>query len=162
MFLKSNMGLFFSDLHEENLIFGHDGTLKLVDLTTYNPEANSGFWRSLRSSNYKAVLSPLELAGVAQKTKTAPGNIEKNAVFSLGLIILSVCFGLSHDYFYDYTNYTLRYNLIAEKLGSMRGYNISRMFAGILGNMLNLEESQRPTFQELVGTLSVHSKFTNY
>src|SRR3990167_1433035 len=159
LFLKANMGLFFSDIHEENIIFGHDGTLKLVDINTYNPEANSGYWRSLKTSNYKAVLSPQELAGVGQKSKVAPGDPEKNAVFSLGIIILSACFGLSHEYFYDYSTYNIRYNVVSEKLGAMRGYSLSRMFAGCLGNMLNLEEQQRPNFQQLISMLEAHSKF---
>lgn len=157
--LNDSLGCIMADLHPDNIQFDPSGYVKLQDISIYSPDGNTGYLRMLKTNSYRSPLSPEQLNEFAMRSPPSPLiSLEKSTVFSLGLIVLGAGTGVSFEYFFDYGNFKIKFNLIQEQLNYMQSLGISRMLVGFVGNMLNEDPNRRPTFALIYESLEKNVK----
>ena len=151
--LIKNLGLVMADIHPDNIQFDQFGQVKLQDVNIYSPDSYTGYLRMVHTHTHRSPLSPEQLKDLSLRNVRKEETPEKSSVFSLGLIILGATTGVSFEYFIDFGQFKIKFNLIQEHLQTMQYLGISRMMISFIGNMLNEEPRMRPTFQLIQNTL---------
>lgn len=107
-------------------------------------------------SNFMAPLSPALLKSYPHGTYETNTNKISDDLWSIGMTVFSMATGVEFTYFYDWSNYRIRYDRIKRKFDSLKKAGYSDYFTTVLNEIL--EETQarrikltnlRPVLQEI-------------
>lgn len=94
-------------------------------------------------------LSPQLVTALSQGNENPKVDFEKADIFALGLMIVEMIFQEKLDEIYDYENFNIYLNPLLEKI-TMIKENFGEEFAQVLISMLEIDEANRITFDELL------------
>ena len=139
------------EIRPENVLLTPEGFVKLFDNTLISSQT-SAYARAL-SGNIDSLLSPKMLASLSKKESKPRHDAHKSDVFALGLTILHAATLENSINVYDYAQLLVDYSQIQRMLLGARS-KYSEFFVNFIMEMLNQDELQRPSFQNLLDILS--------
>ena len=109
----------------------------------------------MRSNNaYRGALSPLQLAALARQDVNIRYDCYASEIWAIGLTGLSYAVGKDIFIFYDWTSMLIRENIIFEEIQRLEKLGYSKLLTNTFKNFLYLEETKRPTAEQLKPFLS--------
>lgn len=99
-------------------------------------------------------LSPQLMIALSQGLEIPRVDFEKADVFALGIMIVEMIFQEKLDEIYDYENFQIYLNPLLEKI-SMIKESFGEEFAKILISMLEIEETDRADFTEVLDNIDM-------
>jgi serine/threonine protein kinase len=139
------------EIRPENVLLTPEGFVKIFDNSLISSQT-SAYARAL-SGNIDSLLSPKMMASLSKKESKPRHDAHKSDVFALGLTILHAATLENSINVYDFAQLLVDYSQIQRMLLGARS-KYSEFFVNFIMEMLNQDELQRPSFQNLLDILS--------
>lgn len=151
--MKINHG----DIQPSNILVTESGETKLIDAMCFT-EFNTGFKRMLVNNTYFSPLSPKLMMGYKTRQSDVMQDQEKSDIFSLGITMLCAATNQHFSSFYDFNRAEIRFEMIYSQVQKLQSQGYSRLFVGCLSNILNQNEFERPSTQEVFNFINMNSE----
>jgi serine/threonine protein kinase len=98
-------------------------------------------------------MSPLLLYALKSRISTPFHNGIKSDIWSLGMTILSIATKIDFEFFYDWSNYRVRYDQIKRRFDDLRRKGITEDLVWLLSEMLEETEERRIDLESIEAVL---------
>ena len=113
----------------------------------------TGYHKQLLNDNYSCPMSPLLLYALKSRISTPFHNGIKSDIWSLGMTILSIATKIDFEFFYDWSNYRVRYDQIKRRFDDLRRKGITEDLVWLLSEMLEETEERRIDLESIEAVL---------
>jgi len=155
-------------LTPETIYLTPEGHVKLINMIYMHNELDS-YHNILGDSNEKGFLSPSLMEELKRKALNPRHNRVKSDVWAVGMIALYAGSLFNTRNLYNYQEKTMDFDKLVELIEGLRSLKYSAILRNIMVEMLQINETDRPDFQELreflskpVDELEKASKFNLY
>ena len=108
-------------------------------------------WNS-NSSHSNIYLSPDLIKSLGKDLMQPLHNPYKSDIFTLGMIVLQMATLENCDDCYDFSNFSLKYDEINKKLGSLKNKYGDKLYFFVKGMLID-DEKERPDYEDLLKML---------
>ena len=142
-------GLYVGDISPKNVLIDQEGEVKLLNFYMVS-DFKTSLDFSREHSGYRTTFPPEYLSKLKVLDWSTEDIDKKKAdVFSIGMTLLCATSNEYAESFYDWSNYSVKFDKVVKKINLLKSQNFSSDFTNLLVRMLDPEFKKRPTFVEL-------------